>query len=149
MYSFVWLYIFGLVWLIFVSLANVTFESRYIKIKMASDKHVLTPNERRLILKVEEYFKKEKENGGPLLSTVAVQQRTADSCGISRRTLVNIHNLEKDGDIEKKNKKRRLSLKTKDLPEGVKCQIRGVIYDMYKQKEVVTLESTLEKIRSR
>lgn len=116
---------------------------------MASDKHVLTPNERRVILKVEEYFKKEKENGGPLLSTVAVQQRTADSCGISRRTLVNIHNLQKDGDIEKKNKKRRLSLKTKDLPEGVKCQIREVIYDMYKQKEVVTLDSTLEKIRSR
>lgn len=37
------------------------------------------------------YFEKEKNNGGPLLDTNKVMQRTADACGISLRTIQRIN----------------------------------------------------------
>ena len=45
----------------------------------------LTPEERQLVLKVENYFNREKENGGPLSSIMAVQKRTADCVEFLRR----------------------------------------------------------------
>ena len=96
----------------------------------------LTLEERQLVLKVENYFNLEKENGGPLPSIMAVQKRTADLCGISQKTLQNLHKMDREGQLGKKYKRRRLLSKSLDLTEGVKYEIRNVVYEIYKAKEV-------------
>jgi len=72
----------------------------------SAKRRCLFPGERRLVLKVESYFTKEKENMGPLASVLAVQKRTCDACDISERTLSRIENMDEQ-ELNKVNKRSR------------------------------------------
>ncbi|KAF2892972.1 hypothetical protein ILUMI_13201 [Ignelater luminosus] len=52
---------------------------------------------RELLLKVFDYFKKEQDNGGSLVSVNAVQKRTADALGVSAKTVSSVCALRKSG----------------------------------------------------
>ena len=114
----------------------------------SAKRRCLSPGERRLVLKVESYFTKEKENMGPLASVLAVQKRTCDACDILEKTLRRIENMDEQ-ELDQVNKRSRRCPKTIDLPEGTKLTIKNIIYDMYKAKKYVTRDAILQKIKDK
>lgn len=49
-----------------------------------------------LIIKLQDYFERERQNGGPLVPVEQVQERVSQALGVSKRTITNI-NKEKFG----------------------------------------------------
>ena len=82
---------------------------------------------REIILRVLEYFQKEKENKGPLVSVEKVRVRVAAACGISEKSIQRIvKQKEEDGIVSTPGKKRpRLDIVNK--------------MDNYERKELPTL----------
>jgi transposase len=108
----------------------------------------LTYQSEQIILNVLEYFEKEKQNQGSLISVMAPKKRTYFATGISETTLTTIIQRHENKDkIPKKRK--RICSKTKDVDESVQHEIRNVIYDTCAAKEHITLDSLLQKIKQK
>ncbi|KAB0790189.1 hypothetical protein PPYR_15476 [Photinus pyralis] len=96
-------------------------------------------------MNVYDYFVKEKNHGGVLTSVMAVQQRTADAVQVSKQTVVRTCAMREIGSDLKRNPYRRSKPRRTDLLENKK--IRYLIYDMYANKEHVTLDTLLAVIK--
>jgi transposase len=108
----------------------------------------LTYQSEQIILNVLEYFEKEKQNQGSLISVMPPKKRTYFATGISETTLTTIIQCHENKDkIPKKRK--RICSKTKDVDESVQHEIRNVIYDTCAAKEHITLDSLLQKIKQK
>lgn len=102
-----------------------------------------------LICNVHKYFTAEKENGGPLKSVMSVQQRVCDALGISEKKLRGVLR-NQDSELPKEDhRKTRPSLKTNDMSEERKFEIRNTIYQMRAKKEHVTLSAILSKLKEK
>ncbi|KAB0805444.1 hypothetical protein PPYR_02414 [Photinus pyralis] len=78
---------------------------------------------------------------------MAVQQRTADAVQVSKQTVVRTCAMREIGSDLKRNPYRRSKPRRTDLPENKKHTIRCLIYDMYANKEHVTLDTLLAVIK--
>lgn len=111
---------------------------------MASKLH-LSVESQNIILKVLEYFQKEKESGSTLLPVARAQERCAAAVGICTRTLRNV--IERK--TIKKYKRKRTSSKTTDLHDSTKSAVKCEIYNMYQSKEHVTLNSLMVRLQEK
>lgn len=102
-----------------------------------------------LICNLHKYFIAEKQNGGPLKSVTSVQQRVCDALGISESKLRSAIKNENSELPENDHRKTRPSLRTNDMWEGRKFEIRNTIYQMRANKEHVTLDTILFKLKER
>ncbi|KAB0790634.1 hypothetical protein PPYR_14927 [Photinus pyralis] len=78
---------------------------------------------------------------------MAVQQRTADAVQVSKQTVVRTCAMREIGSDLKRNPYRRSKPRRTDLLENKKHTIRYLIYDMYANKEHVTLDTLLAVIK--
>lgn len=122
-----------------------------------------------LISNLLDYFTKEKNNGGPLISVLRVQRRVADALQISERTVQRVvkHTSEglsvsdSDGDAEsddipgdndtgaiKRNCVVKIK-KTRNINDSQKHEIRHTIYTMYTRREHITLDTLLTTLRDK
>jgi hypothetical protein len=104
-------------------------------------REVLRNQSRQFLINTADYYFR-RENGGPLYSAFVVHQRTADTFQVSLRTVGRI--LSSNGLLSPRCK--RFAPKSYDIPSVVLEEIRNVIYDMYLNKEHVTLESLHRKV---
>lgn len=102
-----------------------------------------------LICNLHKYFIAEKNNGGPLKSVTSVQQRVCDALEISESKLRSTIKNENSEVPENDHHHTRLLLKTNNMLEGRKFQIRNIIYQMRANKEHVTLDTILLKLKER
>ncbi|KAF5303384.1 hypothetical protein FQA39_LY09975 [Lamprigera yunnana] len=101
---------------------------------------------RVLLLNVFDYFTREKGRGGPLQSVFAVQRRTSEVLQASTSTVEGVlHSKRNIMDLETPPRK-RAKPKCEDIPDYLKQRIKTMIYTMYENKEVVTLDSLLKKM---
>lgn len=98
----------------------------------------LNPQAQQLIIKVYEYFQKKKELGRTLLPIQSAQERCAAAVGICSRSLRSIVQRENTGHITVE-KRKRTSSKTVDVDQNTKHPVREVIYQMYEDKQHITL----------
>ncbi|KAK4882063.1 hypothetical protein RN001_005382 [Aquatica leii] len=101
-----------------------------------------------LIHNLVDYFNQEKQNNGPLIPLTAVHARVSDALKIDTKTISNALR-HQNQDENKENEPQRKSLKTKDMDERQKSEIRTTIYNMYINHEHVTLDTLLTKIKER
>lgn len=99
---------------------------------MATKVGVLHKQSKKLVLNLIDYFIKERENEGPLIPLQQVHERVSEALNISLRTICRIkhHN----NVLTKKRKRIRKKPKTLDVCDGVKMEIREVIYNFYESK---------------
>ena len=109
----------------------------------------LTKEERECVLRVRNYFIKEKDNFGPLEDVRAVQRKAADALDVSEATVSRTVSASRNGENLNTQKRKRMQYKCRDLPATVKVEIKDVIYDMFAKKEHVTLDSLLAKIKEK
>lgn len=113
---------------------------------MPRNKH-LTPEGREFLVNVVDYFTREKNNGGPLHSILAVQQRAADCLNISRSTVKRVvASKENAEEMNKENRRRRSHRKSLDVPDAVKAEVRNAVYWMYAAKILITISELLKVI---
>lgn len=111
-------------------------------------KFVLEPQSRLLVQRLYEYFQKECNNNGPLLSVRKVQGRVADALGISPKTVGKVVREAKTGEptITPWNRKPRKSPKTNvDLDN--ENAIRNIIYGFYERKEWPTFTKLMDALK--
>lgn len=107
----------------------------------------LTPEVRELVLRVVDYFTREKSNKGPLISILAVQQRAADCLDLHVNTVKKVvGSRENPEEMKKEDKRRRLHSKSVDVPDAVKTEVRNVIYWMYAMKMLITITDLLKQV---
>ncbi|KAK4886850.1 hypothetical protein RN001_003121 [Aquatica leii] len=118
-----------------------------------SFKHINMPRRSitvdELIHNLVDYFNQEKQNNGPLIPLTAVHARVSDALKIDTKTISNALRRHQNQDENKENEPQRKSLKTKDMDERQKSEIRTTIYNMYINHEHVTLDTLLTKIKER
>ncbi|KAF5299159.1 hypothetical protein FQA39_LY02332 [Lamprigera yunnana] len=107
---------------------------------------VLNSQSQMFVIKLLQYFEQEKENGGPLISVLSVQQRVSDALSVSLRTVQNVKKKYNENPIlrtpnKSRNKRKR---KTIDAWHEVKNLIKSSVYSMYAEKKYLSL-STLQK----
>ncbi|KAK4875951.1 hypothetical protein RN001_012373 [Aquatica leii] len=102
-----------------------------------------------LIHNLVDYFNQEKQNNGPLIPLTAVHARVSDALKIDTKTISNALRRHQNQDENKENEPQQKSLKTKDMDERQKSEIRTTIYNMYINHEHVTLDTLLTKIKER
>lgn len=103
---------------------------------------------KRLVLNVLHYFTQEAENGGPTTPVTAIQQRTAEACNIHIRTLARFVNTDRNS-LDGPKKRIREKPKTEDLAEGIKMEVRNVIYNLFSQNISVNLKLLQDELRNR
>lgn len=115
-------------------------------VKMPRNKP-LTPEGRELLLSVVDYFTRERNNGGPLRSVLAVQQRVADCLDVHVNTVKKVvASRGNDEDMNKKIKRLRRHSRSLDVPEAVKTEVRNVVYWMYAMKIIITMSELLRQV---
>lgn len=75
--------------------------------------------------------------------------RSADCLQVSLKTVQRIRTLQTNDEIDRTRKYKREAKKSLDVPEAVKHEVRDVIYDMYRRKIYITLDSLLDEINLR
>ncbi|CAH2010302.1 unnamed protein product [Acanthoscelides obtectus] len=96
----------------------------------------LSSQSQGLVLSLLNYFQQEKDNGGPLLPLLAVQERVAQALSISLSTITRIQRRLSSNDnvLRSPGKKRpRKKSKTTDLSDAVRHNIRDTVYQMYSE----------------
>ncbi|KAF5285578.1 hypothetical protein FQA39_LY16590 [Lamprigera yunnana] len=88
---------------------------------------VLNSQSQMFVIKLLQYFEQEKENGGPLISVLSVQQRVSDALSVSLRTVQNVKKKYNENPIlctpnKSRNKRKR---KTIDASHEVKNLIKS------------------------
>ncbi|KAF5281705.1 hypothetical protein FQA39_LY17726 [Lamprigera yunnana] len=96
-----------------------------------------------------EYFNKEKQNNGPLTPLTAVHARVSDALKIDTKTMSNALRRHQNQEENKETEPRQKSLKTKNMDQQQKSEIRNTIYNMYINHEHVTLDTLLTKMKER
>lgn len=102
---------------------------------------------RKMVLNAVNFFSKEKDNGGPLSSILAVQQRTADCLQVGRSTVQRVCELQNNGQEDRS--RTRKSFKSRDVPDAVKTEVRNLIYCMYEKKIRITLDTLSQHIEQK
>lgn len=111
-------------------------------------RRVLTVDD--LIKNLHDYFTMEKNNNGPMLPIQQVQKRVTEALKISETKLQSVLRQEKNENKENAEcvkYKQRVSLKSVDVSEAQKWDIRNVIYDMCANKKHITLDTLLSEIQ--
>lgn len=100
-----------------------------------------------IISNIFDYFTKERNNGGPLKSLLAIHQRICEATGISETKLKTVIKQKDEPQTQvKENHYSQPHTKSLDLSEGVKFEIRNLIYELRQSKQHVTLNSILTEI---
>ncbi|KAL1488382.1 hypothetical protein ABEB36_014856 [Hypothenemus hampei] len=88
---------------------------------------------RNLVANLLEYFEAERDNKGPLISVNAVHQRVADALKISVGTVASIKKCKDQHKLltSPGTSRSRQKLKTRDLDENTKMDVRNTLYNMY------------------
>ncbi|KAJ8914403.1 hypothetical protein NQ315_017497 [Exocentrus adspersus] len=104
---------------------------------------------RQSILNAIDYFTREKENSGPLVSVNEVHQRVAQALQISLRTVSRTCGERQKGlPVETPGQKRnKAKKKSEDLPDGIKTSVRNTIYDMKQNGKHVTIKTINEELK--
>jgi len=104
--------------------------------------------EQVLILKLFDYFQREKDAGKTLLPLAAVYERVSDALGVSCSTIQRIKSkgIEKDEDFKNRNSLAILSSRKRPLHEIHEHTIRERIYEMFIAGEVVTIGSLQQNL---
>src|SRR3978361_1825374 len=103
---------------------------------------------KRLVLNVLHYFTQEAENGGPVTSVAAIQQRTAEACNINVRTLERLLNSDQNS-LSGPKKRDRTKPKTEDLDESIKMEVRNLIYNLCSKNIRISLKLLQNELRNR
>ena len=103
---------------------------------------------KRLVLNVLHYFTQEAENGGPVTSVAAIQQRTAEACNINVRTLERLVNSDQNS-LSGPKKRDRTKPKTEDLDESIKMEVRNLIYNLCSKNIRISLKLLQNELRNR
>lgn len=107
---------------------------------------------RELIIKLQDYFERERQNGGPLVPVEQVQERVSQALGVSKRTITNI-NKEKFGstgmedNILRTPKKKRRTKPVTDIDTFDADAIRNHIYGYYSRNEYLNRKKLLASLR--
>ncbi|CAH0547302.1 unnamed protein product [Brassicogethes aeneus] len=98
---------------------------------------VLNSQSREMVASLLHYFMAEKTNGGPLIPFEAVTERVAAALNISSSTVKRIkQSIDRNEPLETPGQSRpRLSLKTKNLDDNIKTEVRNIIYNMYNKSK--------------
>jgi ABC-type transport system involved in Fe-S cluster assembly fused permease/ATPase subunit len=117
-----------------------------------SKRQVLNPQCREFVLRLREYFVKERNNGGPLISVDSVCLRVADALGISTRTVNNISKeacISSSVQTKAKNKITRKRIKPIIDKDSFEIDaIRRHIYNYYSDGEYPSLKKLLVSLKS-
>lgn len=95
---------------------------------------------RELVIKLQDYFERENQNGGPLIPVAQVQERVAQALGISKRTVTNINKQKfgssgsEDNVLQTPKKKRRTKPIT-NIDNFDADAIRNHVYGYYLRNE--------------
>ncbi|KAL1502882.1 hypothetical protein ABEB36_007960 [Hypothenemus hampei] len=102
------------------------------------------------VLNLCEYFEMEKRNGGPLEPLSSVQERVAAALKIDRKTVYRIKKRKEDNPVltSPAKHKPRPKLKTKDLKESSKMDIRNTLYNMYKESKSKIKHVTIKSLNA-
>lgn len=87
----------------------------------------LNSQSQQLVLNLLEYFQKENEHGGPLLSIKAVQRRVGEALKIDEKTVRKIAKNDKENVEPQASVKRNRKKSKTELHDGVKYEIKNVI----------------------
>ena len=105
---------------------------------------------REFVCSLRDYFEKEKEHGGPLISVSQVVDRTAAALSISKNTVVTIgkekfKQSEEAGPskLETPGKKRRIEKRVTNLDAFAEDGIRRHVYEYHSRKEYPTIKKLL------
>ncbi|CAH2003277.1 unnamed protein product [Acanthoscelides obtectus] len=112
----------------------------------------LSSQSQGLVLSLLNYFQQEKDNGGPLLPLLAVQERVAQALSISLSTITRIQRRLSSNDnvLRSPGKKRpRKKSKTTDLSDAVRHNIRDTVYQMYSEKKHVTIANLNKTLKEK
>ncbi|CAH1982278.1 unnamed protein product [Acanthoscelides obtectus] len=103
-----------------------------------------------LVLSLLNYFQQEKDNGGPLLPLLAVQERVALSISLSTITRIQ-RRLSSNGNVLRSpgKKRPRKKSKTTDLHDAVRHNIRDTVYQMYSEKKHVTIANLNKTLKEK
>jgi hypothetical protein len=100
-----------------------------------------------MIASLIEYFTKERDHGGPLLSLKSIQQRVADALKINLCTVSSVNNQVKAGEpLTSPPKKRPRKKQVCDISQSEKCEIRGSIYEMV-EKSIIPQHECFESFK--
>ncbi|CAH1992314.1 unnamed protein product [Acanthoscelides obtectus] len=107
-----------------------------------------------LVLSLLNYFQQEKDNGGPLLPLLAVQE-VCNKGGLGTISLSTITRIQRrlssnDNVLRSPGKKRpRKKSKTTDLSDAVRHNIRDTVYKMYSEKKHVTIANLNKTLKEK
>lgn len=116
-------------------------------------KTVLGSQARELVIRLRDYFERERENGGMLLSVSNVLDRVASALDIGRNTVSRItrekygESTSKEKKLSTPNKKRPRKAPVTDIHSFDADAIRRHIYDFYNRKELRTLLKLVRSLR--
>ncbi|CAH1953597.1 unnamed protein product [Acanthoscelides obtectus] len=112
----------------------------------------LSSQSQGLVLSLLNYSQQEKDNGGPLLPLLAVQERVAQALSISLSTITRIQRRLSSNDnvLRSPGKKRpRKKSKTTYLSDAVRHNIRDTVYQMYSEKKHVTIANLNKTLKEK
>ncbi|KAL1502440.1 hypothetical protein ABEB36_007581 [Hypothenemus hampei] len=111
---------------------------------------ILGTQAQEFVLNLCEYFEMEKRNGGPLEPLSSVQERVAAALKIDRKTVYRIKKRKEDNPVltSPAKHKPRPKLKTKDLKESSKMDIRNTLYNMYKESKSKIKHVTIKSLNA-
>ncbi|CAH1992313.1 unnamed protein product [Acanthoscelides obtectus] len=103
-----------------------------------------------LVLSLLNYFQQEKDNGGPLLPLLAVQEGGLGTISLSTITRIQRRLSSNDNVLRSPGKKRpRKKSKTTDLSDAVRHNIRDTVYKMYSEKKHVTIANLNKTLKEK
>lgn len=105
--------------------------------------------ERQLIVNLKDYFRRERDNKGPLLPLHAVNERVANALQISMATVHAVGKMQKAGESNETKKAGPKDKNKCNLDESKIGDVRNIIFDMIKNKEQITLKSMNKKLRDK
>lgn len=96
------------------------------------------------------YFEAELENGGPLLPLNAVRERVSNALNVHLATVHKISAMVKKGQpLTSPKRKRSRTKRIVSVDDFAQCAIRNTIYEMYRNKQHVTLKTLNILLRER
>lgn len=112
---------------------------------------VLGSQAQQFVINLLSYFEEEKVNEGPLISITQVRLRVAAALKISSNTVSRIKKKHRENPIlTSPNKKRiRQKLKSEDICETQKMEVRDAIYNMHSKRQHITLTTLQNELREK
>lgn len=118
-----------------------------------SQKTILDSQSRELVIRLRDYFERERTNGGPLISIDRVVDRVAAALDIGRNTVSRITKEKfgetgmEDNKLTTPSKKRRRNASITDLDSFDIDAIRNHIFSYYDRNEYPTLVKLIKSLK--